>query len=78
MYPLYTLPNPPTPMIKTISKLFVAALISANENLRHNSEGKDEPFVLVDLVLVKENRPHHEVTPVEPMSLALLLSSESH
>jgi hypothetical protein len=74
MYPLYTLPNPPIPMIKTLSKSFVAALILANEKLRHNSDGRDEPCVFVNLVFVKGNGPHLEATPVEPKSLALLLS----
>jgi hypothetical protein len=57
-----------------LSKSFVAALISANEKLRHNSDGRDEPCVFVELVFVKANRPHPEATPVESKSLVLLLS----
>ncbi|MCI38072.1 hypothetical protein A2U01_0059300, partial [Trifolium medium] len=52
MKPLYTLPNPPTPMMKISSKLFVAALISAIVKQRHRWAGKDSDpsyFVFDDL-----------------------------
>ncbi|MCI22070.1 hypothetical protein A2U01_0043245, partial [Trifolium medium] len=45
-------PNPPTPMMKTSSKLFVAALISAIVKQRHRWAGKDSDpsyFVFDDL-----------------------------
>ena len=37
--PLYTLPNPPLPMIRASSKLLVATLISAMEKRRHVLDG---------------------------------------
>jgi len=63
--------KPPTPIINTSSKL-VAALISANEKLRHRADRRDDLWVFVDLVIEKENGPHQVVPSLKPESLTLL------
>ena len=50
--PLYILPKAPSPITESSSKLLVAILISASENLRHNPSGRSKDcFALFPVVL---------------------------